>query len=192
MPPKQKFTREQIVSTALEITRKEGFSAVTARGLGEKLGTSSRPIFTAFKNMDEVKHETILAARAVYNEYIEKALAEEDPFKSVGLQYFNFAKNEPKLFEMLFMNAENAVPLTDVLPVIDNNSEKILLSIQKQFGLSQVDSYRLYQNMFVFTHGLACLCVTGVSRLSGEEVNARLIEICTGLIIKIKSEGTQK
>ena len=192
MPPKQKFTREQIITIALEITRCKGFSAVTARGLGEKLGTSSRPIFTAFKNMDEVKHETILVARTVYNEYIEKALTEEMPFKSVGLQYFRFAQNEPKLFELLFMTADNATTIADVLPAIDDNSDKILLSIQKLYGLSRETSYRFYQNMWVFTHGFACLCATGVSRLSEEEVNSRLIEVCTGLLIKIKSEGTQK
>ena len=188
MPPKQKFTKGQIVTAALEITRREGFSAVTARGLGGKLGVSSRPIFTAFKNMDEVKRDTILAARALYNSYIEKALAEEIPFKSVGLQYFQFAENEPELFKLLFMTADNALTLTDVLPVIDDNSEKILVSIQKPYGLSQEHAYMLYQNMFVFTYGLACLCATGVSRLSEEEVNARLTEVFAGLLIKLKSE----
>ena len=37
MPPKAKFTREEIVSAALEITRAGGISAVTARAVGSKL-----------------------------------------------------------------------------------------------------------------------------------------------------------
>lgn len=192
MPPKQKFTKEQITAAALDITRREGFPAVTARRLGEELGTSSRPIFTAFKNMDEVKHEVILAARAVYNNYIEKGLSEEVPFRGVGMQYFNFAKDEPELFKLLFMTSDNALTLADIIPVIDDNSEKILSSLQKPYGLTQDNAYRLYQNMWVFTHGFACLCATGVSRLSEDDVISHLTEVFTGLLIKIKSEANQE
>ena len=48
MPPKAKFTKEEIAEQALNIIKEEGAAALTARSLGERLGTSSRPIFTAF------------------------------------------------------------------------------------------------------------------------------------------------
>ena len=38
MPPKPKFSREEIVDAALDIVSREGVSALTARELGEKLG----------------------------------------------------------------------------------------------------------------------------------------------------------
>lgn len=63
MPPKAKFTKEEIIEAALEITRSEGFQALTARALGTKLGSSSRPIFTLFQNMDEVQQEVVNAAK---------------------------------------------------------------------------------------------------------------------------------
>ena len=68
MPPKCKFTRDEIIAAALDIARKDGLYAVTARSLGEKLGSSSKPIFSIFENMEEVLEATLLAARAVYNE----------------------------------------------------------------------------------------------------------------------------
>ena len=46
MPPKFKFTREQIVAAALEVTRKNGITGLTARGLAAgrlKPFTSIRP-----------------------------------------------------------------------------------------------------------------------------------------------------
>ena len=55
MPPKPKFTREEVAKTAFDIVKKEGLSALTARELGSRLGTSARPIFTLFKSMEEVK-----------------------------------------------------------------------------------------------------------------------------------------
>ena len=52
MPPKAKYTREEIIDKAFEMTRKNGIDSVVARELGKELGTSSSPIFTAFKNME--------------------------------------------------------------------------------------------------------------------------------------------
>ena len=48
MPPKFKFTKEEIINAALDLTRENGISSVTARRLGEKLGSSAKPIFQPF------------------------------------------------------------------------------------------------------------------------------------------------
>ena len=66
MPPKAKFTREEVISAALEIVRANGEEALTARSLGEKLGSSARPVFTVFSGMEEVQSEVVSAAKAVY------------------------------------------------------------------------------------------------------------------------------
>ena len=55
MPPKPKFTRDEIVSAALALVRERGESALTAREVGKALGVSSSPIFTTFRDMDELK-----------------------------------------------------------------------------------------------------------------------------------------
>ena len=54
MPPKAKYTREEIIQKAFEMAREKGIDSVVARELGKELGTSSSPIFTAFKNMEEL------------------------------------------------------------------------------------------------------------------------------------------
>ena len=189
MPPKHRFSKEEIITAALNLVRREGIGGITARGLGAELGMSSRPIFTAFRNMEEVQRETVLAAKAAYNGYVEKAFDDAVPFRGVGLQYLRFACEEPRLFGLLFMTAgETELPIADILPAIDDNSDRILSSVQTPYGFSREQAYRLYQNMWVFTHGIACLCATGVSRLTGEEANARLTEVFTGLLMKMKSE----
>ena len=40
MPPKAKFTREEVIAAALTILREGGIGAVTARELGAKLNLS--------------------------------------------------------------------------------------------------------------------------------------------------------
>ena len=65
------------------------------------------------------------SAKAVYKEYVEEGLAREIPFRGVGEQYIRFAENEPRLFQMLFMN-ETATSLDRVIPTLDENYAKVL------------------------------------------------------------------
>lgn len=52
MPPKPKFTREEIVAAALQVVRTRGLEALTTREIAAELGTSTRPIFTYFESME--------------------------------------------------------------------------------------------------------------------------------------------
>lgn len=84
MPPKARFSKEEIVSMALQITREHGIGAVTARELGARLGSSARPIFTVFQNMEEVNGEVVKAARLLYGQYINKGLQSQPAFREIG------------------------------------------------------------------------------------------------------------
>ena len=62
MPPRPKFTKEEIVAAALELVSERGLEYLPTRNLGEKLGSSARPIFTVFISMDDVQREVRAAA----------------------------------------------------------------------------------------------------------------------------------
>ena len=115
MPPKPKFTKEQIVSTALRLVSENGVNSLTARELGNALGSSARPIFTVFSGMDEVRSAVIAAAEKKFAEYSEKTSAYPLRFKSAGMQMLLFAKGEPKLFQLLFMQENSGVKSFDDL-----------------------------------------------------------------------------
>ena len=66
MPPKYKFAKEAIIQAALDIARTAGFRAVTARAVGAKLNSSSKVIFSLFKNMEELQRDVIAAANKIY------------------------------------------------------------------------------------------------------------------------------
>ena len=73
MPPKPKFSKEEIIDAALDIVSRDGGAALTARELGEKLGCSSSPIFTVFKSMDEVMQAIRIEAMRRYDKYVSRA-----------------------------------------------------------------------------------------------------------------------
>ena len=103
MPPKAKYTSQQIIEAAVEITREKGISAVTAREIGNVLGVSSRPLFTYFNTVDELKAAVFDYAKNLYQEYILDGLKNEIPFLGVGRNYIRFAKEEPELYKLLFL-----------------------------------------------------------------------------------------
>lgn len=188
MPPKAKFSREEIIEAALEIVREEGIDALTARALGIKLGSSARPVFTVFRNMEEVQQAVKDAAKTLYREYIQRGLSENPAFKGVGTQYILFAVKEPKLFQMLFMTEQNQVPdLSNVLPLIDENYEQILMSVRNGYGLDEACAENLYHHLWIYTHGIATLCATKICRFTGEEISRMMTEVFIGLLKSVKA-----
>lgn len=189
MPPKCKFTRNEIIQTAFELAKTEGSQAVTARALGARLGSSTRPIFSLFRSMDEVLAGVREAARALYGEYISLGLSQTDipAFKGVGMQYIRFAITEPKLFQLLFMSEQPVKPtVRNVLPVIDENYPQILASVQASYQFDTSQAELLYRHLWIYTHGIAVLCATNMCTFTPDAMGQMLTEVCTAMIKELK------
>lgn len=187
MPPKAKFTKDEIIETALHIVRTDGLEALTSRELGMRLGSSARPIFTVFKSMEEVQQAVIQSARTLYREYVRKGLTAEHPFKGVGTQYILFSLNEPKLFQLLFMTEQTQIPdLSGILPLIEESYEEILRSLQDDYGISEALAKKLYHHLWIYTHGIATLCATKMCRFTDTEIRSMITEVFTGILKNLK------
>lgn len=189
MPPKAKFTREEIISAAFEMVKSDGFEVLTARSLGAKLGSSARPIFTVFKSMEEVQAEVIQKAKRLYESYEDKDMSGTNAFKGSGTGYIRFASDEPKLFQLLFMKEKSEVPSPEmVLEQIDDYSEKILNTVREQYGLSREAAARVYLHLWLYSHGIAVAIATKICTFTEEQIDMMLLEVGAGIIRKIKTE----
>ena len=106
MPPKPKITKEMILTAVLKITQEIGFEAVNARSIAERLQCSTRPIFTCYESMEELKAAFLDFAFEYYNRYVgqyEKSKNTE-PYLLFPLSYIAFAKEETNLFRLLFIS----------------------------------------------------------------------------------------
>ena len=100
MPPKCRFTREEIIQAALDLTAEKGVGALTARGLAQRLGSSAKPIFGLFANMEEVQQEVVKAANLRYQEYLRQDMSagRYPPYKASGMAYIRFARTMRTVF----------------------------------------------------------------------------------------------
>lgn len=188
MPPKAKFTREEIIAAAMKIVRKKGVEAVTAREIGNVLGSSARPIFTVFESMDEVHEEVKKAAMAEFEKYAEKALNFTPIFKAFGVQFINFAKEEPKLFQLLYMQEnESSVSLDEELKSLGSMLDVCIDSIQRDYDITLDEARILFEQVWIFTFGIGVLCAGKTCHFSDEKIFQLLGREFVSMLQLIKS-----
>ncbi len=179
MAPKFKFTREEIIQAALELTREKGSSALTARGVAGKLGSSPKPIFGLFQSMEELQQEVLAAASATYQSYIEAEIKERrfPAYKSSGMAYIRFAKEERELFKLLFMRDRSQEAVTDGKEEL----RPLLKLIQESTGLSEEQAFLFHVEMWIYVHGIATMLVTNYLDWDMEFISQVLTDAYVGL-----------
>lgn len=188
MPPKAKFTKEQITKAALGVVSKKGAQALTAKELGAALGTSTTPIFTVFNSMQEVQDAVMLAAMERFEEYAHKAAHLGPVFKQVGMQMILFAKEEPKLYQLIFMSSiSEAQTFDDIYAHLGSVADECLNVLQKDYDLSKDNAKTLFEHVWIHTFGIGALCATGVCDFSHEQIAEMLTQDFTAMMMLMKS-----
>ena len=188
MPPKAKFTKEQITKAALGVVSEKGAQALTAKELGAALGTSTTPIFTVFHSMQEVQDAVMLAAMERFEEYAHKAAHLGPVFKQIGMQMILFAKEEPKLYQLIFMSSiSEAQTFDDIYAHLGSLADECLDVLQKDYDLSKDNAKTLFEHVWIHTFGIGALCATGVCDFSHEQIAQMLTQDFTAMMMLMKS-----
>ena len=186
MPPKASLTKELIAETAYSILRSKGYEKLNARYLASELGVSTMPLFHYYENMDEIKKAAVQKGVEAYTRYMQKGMEDPLPFKGAGRAYIKFAKEEPELFKIFFMTAdENIVGLPDK----DPNAATVGYITTEIMNGNKDNGSRILENMWLITHGIATLEATGKMSFSDEELSRILSETFMGLKKQIMEEN---
>ena len=188
MPPKPKFTREEIVQTALDVVSRKGVEALTAKERGEALGSSARPIFTVFTSMKEVQDAVRAAAMRRFESFAEQKLPGMPLFKQVGMRMVLFGAREPKLYQLLFMQENrNAVSFDDVFGELGPTAETCIALIRETYSLSETEVRLLFENVWIYTFGVGALCATRVCHFSEERLGEMLSTEFQAMMLLVKT-----
>lgn len=192
MPPKPKYTKEEIVNAAYELTREKGIDAVVAREVGKRLNTSSSPIFTVWNSMDELREEVRKLAKQKYQAYMSDIFDYSPAFKEFGMRWVGFAAEEPNLYRLLFLSQGNEhSPYIRFKQEFESIINPLVEEIKKSFGLSHVDAEDLLNRMLIFANGIAAFVITDKDSFSKEAVSRDLSQVCISIVITDKlRDGT--
>ena len=189
MPPKFLFTKEEIISAAVEVVRENGADGLTARALAAKLGCSVKPIFGAFKNMEEVRTEVIKAAEKIYRDRLAKSTENKNipPYKATGAEYIKFAKDDRELFKLLFMRSR--------ISEEDREAEEtapLIALIQKSTGFDEKTAFLFHLETWVFVHGIATMIATDYLEWDDEFISRSLSDWFLGLKARFEKLKEEK
>lgn len=188
MPPKPKYTREEIAATALDIVKKKGVSALTAREVGKQLGTTVSPIFTIFTNMEELKWAARDLALKEFEEYTADFKEYTPAFKRIGMKMVSYAIYEPELYKLLFMQEHSqGQSFSDTMGELGSMADTCIELLQRDYDLTKDEATILFEQMWVYTFGIGSLCAMKVCDFTEDEIANRLGQIFMGQIMFIKS-----
>lgn len=190
MPPKAKISKEMILNTVLDITRESGFETVNARSIANKLQCSTRPIFTCYENMEELKKEFLTFAYEYYKQYmIHYQTSAHTPFcLLLPLSYLEFADREPHLFKLLFVNDMDLM-MTDAEDFYrESDNERNAERFSASMGLEPENGKVIFLDLFLYTHGIAVLTVTKKTALNRETAEKMLRNVLSAFIKQEKSD----
>jgi len=188
MPPKVKFTKDQVIKAGLEIVRNEGEEGISARAIGKILGSSSQPLFSYFENMEDLKKGVFEEAKKLYSEYICKGLLEDLPFKAAGMKHIKFANDEPSLFVYLFMTDRGQKTIPHFLFKNGINYENVLTALEKSWNLGKEKAERIYNHLSVYTHGLAILFAQKTNIYTLNEAEEMISQVFKALMKEERGE----
>lgn len=147
--PKQKITREMILDEGFRLASQEGMDQVQVKIIAKNLNCSVQPIYSYFKNMNDLKDEI---ARKATDLFLKEVYAD--------------TKSKPYLLSLfhafLVQSQENYNLYRCFLYDIENNprslyslfTEQARKQAAAQLGLSEGQAEILLDNLFIYLLGL--------------------------------------
>lgn len=168
MARKELITKDKILETAFELARVDGIESVTARKLAAQIGCSTQPIFRVYANMNELYTEIYERAIDSFGDYYENFRSDVNiPFIHLGLAYINYAKEERRLFQLLFQSDNRGE--RSLYELLNGKTGAVSKEINRAVAAGCQNPSGLFMKMWIFIHGCACMVLTGDYDLTEEE-----------------------
>ncbi len=178
MSAKKRITRETLLKAAFDIVRKNGKAALNVRSLAQSCKCSTQPIYSEFGNAKNLKNAVAVEIAKYFDKFVVDAVTKTVgvKYKAVGLAYIEFAKSEPHLFKLLFMDGE-----WDRSSWGDNSYDYSVNMIMKAYGFSHEAAVRLHSEMWIFVHGIATMIATDYQKWDDETISIFLNDAFLGI-----------
>ncbi|MCI8408625.1 MAG: TetR/AcrR family transcriptional regulator [Lachnospiraceae bacterium] len=172
MPRSVQITKEKILTAALDVLIRDGYSAVNIKSIAKELKCSTQPIAWQFGNMDNMREALTQEAVTYANQKMMPASANcIEAFWRIGYAYINLAFDTPHLFRFVYMGESNNYCRGGFDSILTDSGNSALLDRLCQYlNISREQTDMLFQRMIVYTHGIVSLVVAGVLNCTKEQV----------------------
>ncbi len=177
MPRPLSFSREQIGTAAMDLVRREGWDALTARGLASALGTSVAPIYGAFEGMEDLQTWVLCEASRLLSEARTRPRTDSG-FLNSGIGMVLFARDEPKLFLALYRSGMEGELERHRREVRSRMKEDAFLA-----SLEEGELDRIFDQLWTYTLGMILDMLFGPAEDRSEEAVASRLRSAGSLLM---------
>ena len=181
------ITKDKILAAALNIVRKGGPNALTARSLSTALGCGANALFSSFGSIQGIRDAVKAEARRLYKERVGAGFSLNPPFKGFGMAFLWFAMDEPQLFSLIIDASTPTTSFKDYIDTFVGFKEECLRAIGASFGLQNNDAEQLYYQMILIALGLAQTCTRGNSTLTIPQASEMLGKSARAFLMVIRA-----
>jgi AcrR family transcriptional regulator len=176
MPPKQKFTKEDILETAFAIVREQGIENLNARNIARRLDSSTQPVFSFFENMAELKTAVFQMAERYHAARYQTVKIDEELLANLYLAYVDYALEEPNLFRLQYQS--NEYKGRPFLAIFDDKKDKtcneqLCEARKKRYGEGEAVE-TMFFDMWLYAHGIASVLVGNQLEIDREAIKSRI------------------
>ena len=165
------------------MVREKGSECINARDLGDYMGCSSRPLFTAFRNMDELIDAVRMEASARFLDSVRAARDAKSAgstAKRMGMCIVRYAQTEPNLYKFIHWTGRKMFDVEEL-------SRIMATQYQTDYQLSDEDAKSFFDHMMIFNMGLCSLITNGMRQFAQGEVERILLEQFSATLAYYKS-----
>jgi AcrR family transcriptional regulator len=159
MPPKQRFSPDDVINAAYQVVRQQGWEGFSARTIANELKSSTRPIYDYFNSMENIQAEVVKRALADFVAFLSQERT-GDKWLDQALGYVLFASKEKHLFRCI--NDEKNTPFQKQFARqhwVELGDE---LSSDERFkDISAKAKHRIRAARWLLLHGLSYLISSG-------------------------------
>lgn len=193
MPPKEKYSRKDLIAAAFAVVEKKGLRELTARSVAGQLGSSTAPVYKHFESMDELTLEIVKKIKVMLLDFTSKPYTER-VFLNMGTGIAMFACKHKMLYRALLLEGDS---FGDVVNEFLNILEEELIKDERLKILSADERHLLLEKMWTYTHGLASLICVGLIKDCDQKfiINNLLdigADVIGSTILKHKSKNANK
>ena len=186
------ITKDRILAAALDIVRRGGPEALTARSLCAAIACGASALFASFGSIQGIRDAVRTEARNLYRKRVGAGFSLNPPFKGFGMAFLWFAMDEPQLFSLI-MDADTPAPsLEQYINTHVGFKEECLAAIQSSFCIQDKDAEMLYYQMILVALGLAQTCTRGGAALSIPQASEILGRSARAFLIVLRAGADER
>jgi len=180
MPPKVRFTKEEVIKAAFRTVEEFGFNEMSTQQVAENLNSSVQPLYSHFENIKALKQVVVTQTLDIYKGFVFREFCDSNcvnPWMGEVL----FAKKYPQLYFALFVERND---YEELFIKLNHEIFNLVSGAVELNGLHNEKALMFYRNMQIYTYGFAIMVCNNYWKNKSEDGIIRAIREYTSVLLK--------